>query len=322
MAWVQLRLNCEKHQAEAAEDALIALGALSVTLQDSADQPLLEPKVGETPLWNAVRVTGLFSAECPLVASAGIGAGDHLSDEPAPASREPSTPGEVDPLSALRQFNQGAPPRLDILEDKDWSRAWMEHYRPMRFGRRLWICPSWQAPPQKDAINLMLDPGLAFGTGTHPSTAMCLKALDHYVSEGDTVVDYGCGSGILGIAAVLLGAERVLCVDYDPQALDATRSNARRNGVADSALACVAPEAEVAEWIGSADVVVANILATPLAELVNVLCNFLRPNGTLILAGILDSQANYLCSLYAARIALQQREQHDEWVCLAGALSG
>ena len=296
MAWIQLRLNCEKDRVPEAEEALLGLGALSVTLEDRADQALLEPKVGETPLWDAVRVTALFPADSELVA--------HSKN--------------------LAHLNQGQAPAPEILEDKDWSRAWMEHYQPMAFGTRLWICPSWTEPPKADAINLLLDPGLAFGTGTHPSTAMCLKALDQAVTPGMQIVDYGCGSGVLGVAAALLGAERVLCIDNDPQALDATRANAERNRIGSGTLRCDPPEAHFRDWHSKADLVVANILAGPLNTLAESLCDFLRPGGALVLAGILDSQAEALLNRYNALTALTSElkihEQTDEWVCLATEL--
>ncbi|MEO0435774.1 MAG: 50S ribosomal protein L11 methyltransferase [Pseudomonadota bacterium] len=293
MAWIQLRLNCGKDRVPEAEAALLDLGALSVTLEDRADQALLEPKVGETPLWNAVKVTALFSAEAELAG------------------------GTAD----LASLNQGVPPTPEILEDKDWSRAWMDHYRPMCFGTRLWICPSWTEPPEKDAINLLLDPGLAFGTGTHPSTAMCLKALDQALAPGMQVVDYGCGSGVLGVAAALLGANSVLCIDNDPQALDATRANANRNRIGSGTLRCDPPEVDVRDWHQKADLVVANILAGPLDTLAESLCDFLKPDGMLVLAGILESQADTLLTRYNALAQLTRelkvREQSDEWVCLA-----
>ena len=150
MSWLQLRVDCDKQSAPELEDLLLDLGALSVTLEDRADEPLLEPRVGETPLWNAIRLTGLFTADQNMV-----------------------------PVLEVLEEKPGAiESRVEILEDKDWEREWMRHYEPMQFGERLWICPSWKAPPDPSAVNLLLDPGLAFGTGTHPTTAMCLQAID------------------------------------------------------------------------------------------------------------------------------------------------
>ena len=293
MSWLQLRLASDRGQAEALEAALLAVGALSVTLEDAGDEPLLEPGVGETPLWQSLRVTGLFPADTDL-----------------------------DPVrAALRAFPGGAAARFEILEDKDWEREWMKHYRPLQFGERLWICPSWLEPPDPDAVNLLLDPGLAFGTGTHPTTALCLEALAALPLAGTRVVDYGCGSGILGIAAARLGAASVLAVDNDPQALRATTDNAERNGVAADRLTVHLPGDYPREpWRGAAAVVVANILAGPLAALADELCDLLAPGGTLLLAGLLDTQMAELAESYAGRLALTEHARREDWVCLAGTL--
>ena len=221
MAWLQLRLDTSPGQVERLEELLMATGAVAVTLEDNADQPVLEPGVGETPLWGQTRLTGLY-------------------------------PADTDMATVLQAFPEddlvAASHRIEILEDRDWEREWMQHYQPMRFGRRLWVCPSWLAPPDPDAINLLLDPGLAFGTGTHPTTALCLGALDAMNLSGVTAVDYGCGSGILATAALKLGARQVLAVDNDPQALVATRENAARNSISRGALEIAAPES--VDWPG------------------------------------------------------------------------
>ena len=291
MSWLQLRLAAAREHAATLETTLEDAGALSVTLEDDGDEPVLEPAAGETPLWGALRVTGLFRADSDL----------------APL------------LERLRSLPGGGGARVEILEDKDWEREWMRHYRPMQFADRLWICPSWQSPPDPTAINLLLDPGLAFGTGTHATTALCLTALAGLIADGDRVVDFGCGSGILAIAAARLGATRVLAIDNDPQALRATEDNARRNAVADAVLAVCAPESYPrTDWRGSADVVVANILAGPLAVLRDELCDLLAPGGHLLLAGLLDTQADTLIGHYAPRLELRERGRREEWVCLEG----
>jgi ribosomal protein L11 methyltransferase len=295
MSWLQLRLDCDKPTAAALEDRLLAHGALSVTLEDRGDEPLLEPGVGETPLWQAIRLTGLFAA-------------DH----------------DMQPLLASLEATAGSgTPRVEILEDKDWEREWMRHYQPMRFGERLWICPSWKSPPDPDAVNLLLDPGLAFGTGTHQTTALCLGALDSLQAAGLRVVDFGCGSGILGIAALKLGAAQLLAVDNDPQALTATADNAERNGIDAAQLEiCLPGDYDRQAWAGSADIVIANILAGPLAELAEELCDLITPGGTLLLAGLLEQQASALIASYAPRLVLSVRAQKDEWVCLHGVGPG
>lgn len=292
MSWLQLRLGAVRAEAETLESALLAAGALAVTLEDLADQPLLEPGVGETPLWDAIQLSGLFPAGQDMDAVL--------------AALAPDLPAHADP-------------RIEILEDKDWSREWMRHYRPMRFGARLWVCPSWISPPEPEAVNLLLDPGLAFGTGTHPTTALCLRALDALELAGTRVVDYGCGSGILAVAAGLLGAGSLLCVDNDPQALAATRDNAARNGLDAHMLEVGLPGAEAQHaWQGSADVVVANILAGPLLALAPTLCGLLRPGGQLLLSGLLLSQAEALIAGYRPLLELRVHSEHEGWVCLHG----
>ena len=295
MTWIQLRLDTRPEDVEALETLMLAAGAVAVTLQDNADQPVLEPAVGETPLWRQVRITGLYPADADMDAVLRTFPDDLLSDTGA---------------------------RVEILEDKDWEREWMQHYRPMKFGRRLWVCPSWLAPPDPDAINLLLDPGLAFGTGTHPTTALCLAALDGLDLGGQTVVDYGCGSGILAVAALKLGARRVLGVDNDPQALLASRDNAARNGLPPEALPVALPaDPEVDNWSGTTDVVVANILAGPLIQLADTLVGLLRPGGSLLLSGLLESQAAEVCERYAPRVTLEIRGCEEGWVCLGGTLT-
>ena len=294
MAWLQLRLDTSPGQVERLEGLLLATGAVAVTLEDNADQPVLEPGVGETPLWGQTPLTGLY-------------------------------PADTDMATVLRAFPEeelaAARHRVEILEDRDWEREWMQHYQPMQFGRRLWVCPSWLNPPDPDAVNLLLDPGLAFGTGTHPTTALCLGALDAMDLRGITAVDYGCGSGILAAAALKLGARQVLAVDNDPQALVATRENAARNGIAQAALEIAAPESvDWAGWAHHADLVIANILAGPLMELSGVLLRFMRPGSTLLLSGLLMSQADALRTHYADRLSLRVAAERENWICLLGRL--
>lgn len=292
MTWLQLRLDTDPQHAAALEDALLEAGAVAVTLEDNADEPVLEPGVGETPLWRQTRLTGLFSAD---------------SDMPAVLALLPE--------ALLAGCNQ----RVEILEDKDWEREWIRHYQPMRFGRRLWVCPSWLEPPEPAAVNLLLDPGLAFGTGTHPTTALCLTELDSLALDGAAVVDYGCGSGILAVAALKLGARRALGVDNDPQALDASRDNATRNGIVAEDFTVVLPgNAAIGQWREQADVVVANILAGPLAALSEELLGLLKPGGTLLLSGLLDTQADALMAHYRPAIQLVIAGEREGWVCLRG----
>ena len=183
MAWIQFICNTTSDKADALSDAFSECGAVAVTFEDDADQPIYEPDLGTTPLWTATRIVALFDAE--------------------------TNPDDVDNMLSTLITD---PPsyRVEAVEDKDWEREWMDNFHPIQFGERLWICPSWHTPPAPDAVNIMLDPGLAFGTGTHPTTALCLNWLDQAELKGKYVIDYGCGSGILAIAAALLGAERVI----------------------------------------------------------------------------------------------------------------
>ena len=206
------------------------------------------------------------------------------------------------------------------MADREWSRVWEDQFHPLQMGERLWICPSWAPPPNPDAINILLDPGLAFGTGAHPTTAMCLRALDADLPPGMRVVDYGCGSGILGIAAMRLGATAVLGVDNDPQAIMASRDNARRNEVLDTAFPVVLPQdVMVTAWQESADWVVANILAGPLITLAPVLTSLMASTGRLLLAGLLADQAEAIIEAYTPVLMLSVADQQEEWVLLAGA---
>ena len=290
--WQELHCTARKDQIDALEEWFFAAGALSVTLEDQADQPLLEPGPGETPLWDAVQVTALFAGDYDL--------------QPVLAA----FPGEL---------VTEVPEKIVPVADREWTRVWEDQFQPMRMGERLWICPSWTPPPEPDAVNLLLDPGLAFGTGTHPTTAMCLRALDAAPLETTRIVDYGCGSGILGIAAALLGAHQVLGIDNDPQAITASQDNAVRNGVSESQFSASLPDAVVLEnWQGSAEWVVANILAGPLIELVPTLTALMAPQGRLLLAGLLEEQAESIIAAYAPSVTLAIADQQEEWVLLAG----
>lgn len=285
MPWLQLQINSSDEGAAEIETALLEAGSVAVTLQDNADQPLFEPDLGQTPLWQNTRISGLFEAD-------------------------------TDMNSLIAEYPLLASGKIEILEDKDWEREWMDSYQPMSFGSRLWICPSWRTPPAADAVNLMLDPGLAFGTGTHPTTALCLEWLDQQDLEDATVVDYGCGSGILGIAALLLGAAKVIAVDNDPQALLATRDNAERNHIATERLQVLLPN-QVPEGM-QADVMIANILAGPLCDLSPTLLSALRPEGKIVLSGILENQQEMVAGHYRPAIDFSPPAQREEWMRIQG----
>jgi ribosomal protein L11 methyltransferase len=287
--WLQAHVTVEKDRAPLLELLLEQLGALSVTLEDAADEPMFEPPPGATPLWQATRVTGLFPG-----------------DTDADALR-----ADLEHALAAGAAAQVA---LEVLEDRAWERAWLERFRPMRFGRRLWVCPSGQTVDAPDAVVVRLDPGLAFGTGTHPTTALCLEWLDGAELAGRRVIDFGCGSGILGIAAARLGAARVVALDHDPQALLATRANAAANAVAEQLETRHSSEPPPP----AADIVIANILANVLLDLRRDLSALVLPGGQLVLSGILREQAPAVAAAYAEDFALEPPVARDEWVRLDG----
>lgn len=286
----ELQLTFEAGSADPTpiEDALTSLGATSITLEDAADDPVLEPAPGETPLWPSVRIRALFPAQ---------------ADAEAIRARLAAVLPEETPLG------------FELLEDRPWEREWLRDFRPMRFGRRLWVCPDGQPAGDPDAVRVALDPGLAFGTGTHPTTALCLEWLDGVELAGRRLVDYGCGSGILGIAALKLGAAAVLAHDIDAQALLATRDNAQRNRVADRlVVAATAPQARA-----SCDVLVANILAGSLTELAGRIAGLLRPAGRIALSGILAEQAEAVAAAYVPWFMIRVTAVRDGWALLSGS---
>jgi len=289
MSWLQLKIETTKADAPRLEELLETVGAAAVLMEDSADQPLLEPPPGATPLWDATRVVGIFTVD-----------------------------SEVDAVVEFLEGQLGHPlpaHRIEVLEDKDWVRAWMDHYHPMRFGDRLWVVPSWTPPPEPAAVNLLLDPGLAFGTGTHPTTALCLEWLDSLDLKDKTVIDYGCGSGILAVAALLLGAREAFCVDNDPQALTATRNNAAHNGVGERVHTFM-PEDMPAQ---TADVIVANILAGPLAMLAPALAAHSRPGTQIALSGIIRPQVDELREVYGQWFVMDGLAiKEEDWCRLSG----
>lgn len=290
MTWYQIKLQVKANSIETVTQFLNLLGADAVTYADAADQPILEPDLNTTPLWDDTWIIGLFSNE------------------------------KIDLQQAYQFIVKQLPSdtilnhQIETLADQPWERAWLDHFQAMQFGKRLWICPSTQTPPDSNGVNIILDPGLAFGTGTHPTTALCLEWLDAHPPQNLRVIDYGCGSGILAIAAAKLGASEVWAVDHDPQALEATHANAERNQVADR-LHIVAPE-ELN--IFQADVLLANILAQPLCALAERFKQLLIPGGKIVLAGILNDQAEQVKKHYAPHIEFNASAIRENWVCIAG----
>lgn len=290
MPWIQLRLSANEETAEKYSDWLVACGSQAVTFIDAKDTPIYEPLPGDEVIyWSNTVVMGLFDAS-------------HDMDEVIHYLQD------IHPDKAAMQY------KLEQLEDKDWEREWMDNFHPMKFGERLWICPSWREVPEPEAVNVMLDPGLAFGTGTHPTTALCLTWLDGLDLQDKTVVDFGCGSGILSLAALKLGAKKVIGIDIDPQALQASLANAKRNNV-DDRLELYLPKEQPTL---KADVVVANILAGPLRELAPTIIEFVADNGVLALSGILEEQAEGLQKIYGQWCNMAPVTVQDEWGRLNG----
>ncbi|HCG7915866.1 50S ribosomal protein L11 methyltransferase [Vibrio parahaemolyticus] len=295
MPWIQIKLNATNENAEQIGDMLMEeTGALSVTFLDAQDTPVFEPLPGETRLWGDTDILALYDAEA-------------------------DTNFIIDQIKASNMLVENFAYKVEQLEDKDWEREWMENFHPMKFGERLWICPSWREVPEPDAVNVMLDPGLAFGTGTHPTTALCLEWLESMDLSGKTVIDFGCGSGILAIAAIKLGAEKVIGIDIDPQALLASKDNAERNGVADK-LEVYLPQNQPEGLI--ADVVVANILAGPLRELAPIIKGLVKPNGALAMSGVLDTQAEDVASYYRDELHIDPIVEQSEWCRISGRKQG
>lgn len=291
MVWLQVEVDTTTEKVEHVSAELLTLGALSITLQDAADQPIYEPSPSETPLWMQTRVTGLFSTETVELSQLQTQLQEWLT-----------------PLAI-------APYRLYELVDQDWSQIWRADFQPRQFGTRLWVCPTECAPPDPLAITVLLDPGLAFGTGTHATTALCLEWLEQQTDlQGKTLIDYGCGSGILAIAAVKLGAARVLAVDHDPQALLATQANAEKNGVK-ARLDIVTPEQLPSCQV---DGIIANILAIPLCQLAKLFARYTTIHGFIVLAGILEEQAPTVISHYTPYFTINETTEREGWIRLVG----
>ncbi|MCB1930548.1 MAG: 50S ribosomal protein L11 methyltransferase [Rhodocyclaceae bacterium] len=291
--WLSLIVLADAARAELLSDALMDHGALTVSIEDAdagtdAERPQFgEPGTEPAALWDHSRLVALFDpGEDPAAALAG----------------------------AARQAGYDRPPafHVDTVAEQDWIRLSQDQFEPIHVGERLWIVPSWHQPPQPDAVNIRLDPGMAFGTGSHPTTRLCLQWLQREVGTDTAVLDYGCGSGILAIAAACLGARRVVGIDIDPKAIDAARANAEANGVAITLRQADQPLA------GEFDIVVANILTNPLCALAPAISSSVASGGRLALAGILDSQSQRVIEAYAPWIALSVGDARDGWVRLEG----
>ena len=288
MSYLELSFELDGLDPQAAESACMQSGALCVTFSDASDEPVLEPAPGEVRLWRQTRLQALYDAHranAALIVALAAAVG-------------------IDPRRLQARS----------VADRVWEREWLRDFHAMRFGRRLWICPRHESVADADAVVVRLDPGLAFGTGTHPSTAMCLQWLDGIAVTGSTVVDYGCGAGALGVAALKLGAHRAYAFDIDPQALLATRENAIDNAVADRLQLC-----EHADEIPrGCDVLLANILAEVLISLSQQFAQLLPPGARVLLAGILADQEPEVAAAFLKWFDMERFASRDGWVALAG----
>ena len=290
MPWQQLKIQLHSDQIHALEPRLLANAAISISYLDAENQAIFQLEPGSTPLWDNSYLLCLFDETADLEALL-----KWLKQHPAVINKR------------LLQ--------VEVFADQDWERSWMQDFKAMQFGNRLWICPSWQSPPDSDSINIMLDPGLAFGSGSHATTSMCLQWLAQAPLEGSEVIDYGCGSGVLAIAAALLGANRVYGVDNDPQAIVATLDNSHRNNIDDAVLTACLPEALPPLQV---DILVANILAEPLLQLAEKFSILLKPGGKIVLSGLLPELADTILNTYDRWFAMDTPVLEREWVRLSG----
>lgn len=297
MAFQECVIEVAQDQADAWSDALFDLGALSVSVEDAdADTPDEQPLFGEPGLeptrlaWNRSRVVALFGDD----------------NDPAVVVAAAANQLGIDPVPDYALRN---------VEDQDWVRLTQSQFEPIRIGEKIWVVPSWHDAPEPDAVVLELDPGLAFGTGSHPTTRLCMQWLEQNLAAGETVLDYGCGSGILAIVAKKLGAGDTLGIDIDPNAVEASRYNAERNRVE---AAFTLPDASSD---ATYDLVVANILSNPLKLMAAMLSARVRPGGRLVLSGVLERQADEVAAAYAPWLKLSVWRAEEGWVCLHGTRS-
>jgi ribosomal protein L11 methyltransferase len=290
MTWWQFSLNCQASELEMVEDLMLELGAVSISLRDAGDEPIYEPLPGDNPVWQESIVTATFDEgrDPGLLQQQLI---DRLPDHLA---------GEV---------------WQEDLQDQAWDQAYKQHFQPLQCAPDLWVVPSWSDPPDPAATIIQLDPGLAFGTGSHPTTALCLAWLGSSDIKGSRVIDFGCGSGILAIAAIKLGAKHVTAIDIDEQALSACQSNMKANAIATDQILVCRPEETVST---SADLLIANILARPLIDFASRFASMVRPDGQILLSGILKTQLEDIQLSYQPFFELDPASYRDEWVCVSG----
>ncbi len=291
--YLLMKVSVKRNHVETVETAMLNSGALSCTYQDATDTPIHEPAPGTTPLWPDVVVTGVYDKS----------ADKDIVELLLRAEIQDVISGEI---------------TSELLEDKDWVRAWMDDFKPVEITSKLWVVPTFCEAPDESAINIMMDPGLAFGSGTHPTTHLCLRWLAGQDLHNKSVIDYGCGSGILAVAAARLGASNVYAFDIDPQALLATAENAERNGVADKITICHS-DRELPTGVG---VLVANILLAPLLELQSRFQALLSDQGQLGVSGVLSEQIATLASAYATQFRHSETEIREQWAMYTAVRQG
>lgn len=288
--WYEFHITTTAAHASALSDSLMLLGAQAITMRDGGNEPIYEPALHSTPVWQEIILVSLFDSDESMEPI-----GLYLEKQRA--------------LGLLKQFN------LHVVPEEDWTRRCLESFKPLQFGKRLCICPSWLTPPNPNGCNVMLDPGLAFGTGTHATTALCLEWLGDHIESQDVIIDYGCGSGILAISALKLGAKKAYAVDHDPQALQATQNNGERNQLTFPRLETLLPENFSPE---PASVLIANILAQPLIELAPLFATYVKSGGNLVLSGVLADQAESVLRAYSPWFEMLTPAQKEDWIRLDG----
>jgi ribosomal protein L11 methyltransferase len=286
LRWLQLVCFTSQQHTEDIENAMERANALSITLQDAADTPVLEPLPGETPLWDDLIVTALFDFDTNLT---------ELCEQ----------------FRKNKQRWNISNFLIETVEDQDWERVWMKDFHPMQFGKNLWIYPSNHKIPNDQSIKILLDPGLAFGTGTHPTTSLCLEWLDNNPPSGKDVIDYGCGSGILALAAAKLGATDIIATDIDQQALIATKENMKRNQISEELITCYLTDQCPKEQV---DLLMANILCGPLRELYSLFSSLIRSGGQLVLSGLLREQQDQIIQTYIPSFKGFEINTFGDWI--------
>ena len=289
--WQELKFRVSSENALLVEEKLFSSGAAAVTFLDARNQPIFVEETDQTPLWEDICIVSLFSQDVnldPVVHKL-------VHDQPAINSND------ID---------------IHLISNQDWESKWMNDQKPQQFGNRLWIYPSWITPSKNSVTNMILDPGLAFGTGSHPTTSLCLNWLDNNLIPSQHIIDYGCGSGILAIAAALLGASKVYAVDNDPQAINATLSNMEKNRISNQLIQTLYPEALPQVKV---DLLIANILANPLIQLSEIFSTLIKPSGKIVLSGILEEQVEKVFYHYKSYFELEEPQLNDGWALIAGS---